>query len=247
MIKNFKQIKVLITRKLPEKIEIPAYLKLNHTQSEKYTEIKERIKSTFTGAPSLAAITALRQYCCHPHIIDEFLDESLIDISPKYEHLINVIEEIFNRNEKVLIFSSYKKMIDTLVHDLNIRFNVWTDKIDGSVETSRRQECIDEFEEIKGTAILILNPKAAGAGLNITAANHVIHYNPEWNPATEDQASARAYRLGQDKPVSIHRFIYVDTLEEIMDLRLTRKREVADAIVVGNEGKDQKDLEKIFN
>ena len=235
-----------VATQLPEKIEIPSYLRLSHNQSEKYDEIKERIKSTFTGAPSLAAITALRQYCCHPHIIDEYLDNDLIDVSPKYEHLVNILEQIFYKNEKVLIFSSYKKMINIMVYDLKIRFNVWADKIDGSVETSRRQECIDEFENINGSAILILNPKAAGAGLNITAANHVIHYNPEWNPATEDQASARAYRLGQDKPVSIHRFIYSDTLEEVMDDRLTRKREIADAIVVGNEGKDQSDLEKIF-
>ena len=133
-----------------------------------------------------------------------------------------------------------------MVHDLKLRFNVWSDKIDGSVETSKRQECIDEFENIEGSAILVLNPKAAGAGLNITAANHVIHYNPEWNPATEDQASARAYRLGQEKPVSIHRFIYANTLEEVMDDRLTRKRDVASAVIVGNEGKDQSDLEKIF-
>ena len=92
-----------------------------------------------------------------------------------------------------------------------------------------------------------MNPKAAGAGLNITAANHVIHYNPEWNPATEDQASARAYRLGQEKTVRIHRLIYVDTLEEIMDERLARKRDIAGDLIIGVQSGEAEDLKKILN
>jgi SNF2 family DNA or RNA helicase len=79
--------------------------------------------------------------------------------------------------------------------------------------------------------VLVLNPHAAGVGLNIAAANHVVHYTLEWNPATEDQASARAYRRGQVRPVTIHRLFYLDTIEEAIDERLTRKRSLVEEAV----------------
>ena len=100
------------------------------------------------------------------------------------------------------------------------------------------QPLIDTFGAVKGGAALILNPRAGGAGLNITAANHVIHYNPEWNPALEDQASARAHRRGQDRPVTIHRLLIADTVEDVIDERLTRKRAVSGTAVIGIEGGD---------
>lgn len=84
----------------------------------------------------------------------------------------------------------------------------------------------------------MLNPKAGGAGLNITAANHVIHYNPEWNPALEDQASARAHRRGQQLTVTVHRLLVADTVEDVVDERLTRKRAISGTAVVGVEGRE---------
>ena len=92
--------------------------------------------------------------------------------------------------------------------------------------------------------MLVLNPRAAGTGLNITGANHVIHYNLEWNPSLEDQASARAYRRGQTKTVFIYRLYYKDTVEEIVNDRIERKRDIASLAIVGNDGKsqDRKDI-----
>ncbi|MCP1245443.1 SWF/SNF helicase family protein [Acetobacter cerevisiae] len=101
-----------------------------------------------------------------------------------------------------------------------------------------RQPLIDRFSAITGGAALILNPKAGGAGLNITAANHVIHYNPEWNPALEDQASARAHRRGQTKPVTVHHLLIADTVEDVVAERLSRKRELSQAAVIGVEGRN---------
>ena len=98
---------------------------------------------------------------------------------------------------------------------------------------------IDRFGSIKGGAVLVLNPKAGGAGLNIVAANHVIHYNPEWNPALEDQASARAHRRGQNLPVTVHRLLLADTVEDVVNDRLKRKRTLSNAAIVGIEGKDE--------
>ncbi|HHL32986.1 MAG TPA: DEAD/DEAH box helicase, partial [Desulfobulbaceae bacterium] len=113
-------------------------------------------------------------------------------------------------------------------------------------DIGERQNIIDRFTSKTGSALLALNPKAAGTGLNITAANHVIHYNLEWNPATEDQASARAYRRGQERPVTIHRLFLTGTVEETINERLERKREIADSAVVGVTGKDS-DYQDIMN
>ena len=95
------------------------------------------------------------------------------------------------------------------------------------------------FNEFDGPAMLVLNPKAAGAGLNITGANHVIHYNLEWNPALEDQASARAYRRGQQKTVFVYRLYYIDTVEQVVNERIERKRDISDVAIVGNDGVSQ--------
>jgi len=236
-----------VAAQLPERIDIPVYLTMHYARKDIYHQIRERIREQYSGAPSLAAITALRQFCCHPHVLDELLDYNIEECSAKYNYTIHIIEQIILRNEKLIMFSSYRKMIDMLVSDISTRFNIWTNKIDGQVNLNERQPLIDEFAKREGSALLVLNPKAAGAGLNITAANHVIHYNPEWNPATEDQASARAYRLGQDKPVTIHRLIYADTVEDVMDKRLARKRDLAQRVVIGTEGEDAtKDLKLIL-
>ena len=102
-----------------------------------------------------------------------------------------------------------------------------------------RQKRVDEFSAYDGPGALVMNPKAAGVGLNITAANHVIHYNLEWNPAVEDQASARAHRRGQTRVVTVHRLFYAHTVEEVMDDRMQTKRQIADAAIVGTSGRDQ--------
>ncbi|MDD2620888.1 MAG: C-terminal helicase domain-containing protein, partial [Syntrophomonadaceae bacterium] len=120
--------------------------------------------------------------------------------------------------------------------DISGRFVVHCDWIDGRVPQSDRQHKIDMFFKNNSPAVLILNPRAAGTGLNITAANHVIHYNLEWNPALEDQASARAYRRGQTKPVTIHRLFYINTVEEVINMRIEQKRALADIAVSGTDG-----------
>ena len=91
---------------------------------------------------------------------------------------------------------------------------------------------------------MILNPRAAGTGLNITGANHVIHYNLEWNPSLEDQATARAYRRGQQKTVFVYRLYYEDTIEEVVNDRILRKRDISAVAIIGNDGtaQDRDDL-----
>jgi SNF2 family DNA or RNA helicase len=156
---------------------------------------------------------------------------------PKYERLLEILDEIFLSGQKVVIFTSYNEMTDILTGDLPARFaGCYVDYIDGRVPVPRRQPAIDAFSTYQGPAALVLNPKAAGVGLNITAANHVIHYNPEWNPAVEDQASARVHRRRQTLPVTVHHLYFVGSVEEVMIDRLQLKRDIAREVVVGHEG-----------
>ena len=136
-----------------------------------------------------------------------------------------------------------------MVKDLKYRFGVPVLYLNGGVAVNERQTAVDEFSNIEGSAIIVCNPRVAGAGLNITAANHVIHYNLEWNPAIEDQASARAFRRGQEKTVFVHRLYYVNTIEEIMNERIQNKRYLSETAVIGNNGteQDKKDLIKALS
>ena len=193
----------------------------------------------------LDKIQRLRMFCSHPMVYDKTLvNADPKAISHKYERMCEILEEIFESGEKAIVFTSFNDMINIIVKDISNRYGVYTNFINGSVSPKERQNIIDDFKEHKGAGVLALNPKAAGAGLNITAANHVIHYNLEWNPAVEDQASARAYRRGQKKTVFIHRLYYTGTIEEIINDKIQRKRDISETAIVGNigDGYTQEDL-----
>ena len=219
---------------LPERIDIPQYLALDLDSVSRYEEIRKSILARGPGA-SLAALTILRMFCTHPFLVDPSNNDPQ-KFSNKYCRLVEILEEIVENREKALIFTSFTNMADILVSDLHVRFGILVELIDGRVAVEKRQPIIDRFNSYPRPAVLVLNPKAAGTGLNITGANHVIHYNPEWNPAIEDQSTARAYRRGQKLPVTVHRFIYADTVEEVMDNILERKRGLAEQAVVGVDG-----------
>ena len=111
--------------------------------------------------------------------------------------------------------------------------------INGDTPVDERQSIVDGFNAMNSAAGLALNPRAAGTGLNITGANHVIHFNPEWNPSLEDQSTARAYRRGQKKTVFVYRLFYADTVEEIVNDRISRKRRMSENAIIGNIGDEQ--------
>jgi SNF2 family DNA or RNA helicase len=135
-------------------------------------------------------------------------------------------------NEKCLIFASYREIIERITLDLGVRFpNSFIKSLDGGTKMDERNPLVEEFNDFKGSGVLVCNPIVAGAGLNITGANHVIHYNLEWNPAKEDQATFRVYRNGQSKVTFIHRLFYLDTIDEVIDDRLQIKRALSDLSV----------------
>jgi SNF2 family DNA or RNA helicase len=222
---------------LPERIYIPQALELTEAQAFEYEEIRRSAIAEYGQGATLVALTRLRMYCAHPRLLGN-PDSDPSATSAKYARLTEILEEIHQNGEKVLIFTSFNDMSDLIVSDLTQRFGVPTDFIDGRTPIDERQNVIDRFSAISGSAVLVLNPRAAGTGLNITSANHVIHYNLEWNPAVEDQASARAHRRGQTLPVTVHRLFYVDTVEEIIDGRVSAKRLLSKRAVVGIDGSE---------
>lgn len=225
---------------LPEKVIIPQPLVMSFAEGQRYEEFRsEAQKSTENGNLNLGVLQKLRMFCTHPMICDDAGNKDYYGASIKYQRLCEIIEEICGRGEKVIMFTSYQKMFDILEEDIPERYNIPVWKINGNTEVGDRQNIVDSFNEFSGSALLALNPRAAGTGLNITSANHVIHYNLEWNPALEDQASARAYRRGQQKTVFVYRLYYEDTVEQIVNERIERKREMAGAAVVGTDGKTE--------
>ncbi|MBM6995768.1 DEAD/DEAH box helicase [Paenibacillus sp. DXFW5] len=223
-----------VAQDLPARIDIPQVLEMSDSEVDEYEALRQDIIKEYGKSASLISLIKLRMYCTHPILQSKVMEDPSRFI--KYQRMLEITEEIIENNEKLIVFTSFTQMADIMVTDLTNRFGVFCDFIDGRVSVSERQAKIDAFSKESKSAILILNPRAAGAGLNITAANHVIHYNLEWNPAIEDQASARAYRRGQTRPVNIYRLFYANTVEEAINLRLDRKREISETAVVGNDG-----------
>ncbi len=232
---------------LPPRIDVPVALTLDARSVAAYEEIRQQAAANAPNAPGLAALVHLRMFCAHPWSAGKLKEvSSPVDCSPKLERCFEILVEIFESKSKVILFTSFNETADLLAREIARRFIVPTWKINGSVPVAERQPTVDQFAQVSGGAALVLNPKAAGVGLNITAANHVVHYNLEWNPAVEDQASARAYRRGQSRPVTVHRLFYADTVEEVINDRMARKRSLAGHAVVGTEGIGD-DLADILN
>jgi SNF2 family DNA or RNA helicase len=227
-----------VGKSLPPRIDVPVPLVMTRDEAKYYEDGRLAAESDFgLSDMQLEKIQKLRMFCTHPIVYNQALSGGdPVSLSNKYARFCELLDEIFMCKEKVIVFTSFSKMIQLIVDDIKSRFGVYTNYIDGSVDSDKRQNIIDEFSSISGAALLALNPIAAGAGLNITAANHVIHYNLEWNPAKEDQASARAHRTGQTKTVVVHRLFYVDTIEETINDMIQRKREISETTIVGNIG-----------
>ena len=225
-----------VAKDLPARIDIPQPVLLSDAAATNYEVLRQSIAEEYGAAAGLVSLIKLRQYCAHPFVIENRPGKDPLIYSSKYERMVEILDEIVASGEKVIIFSSFTVMADILTNDIPRRYGIYCRNIDGRTSVVERQPIVDEFSSVIGAAVLVLNPRAAGTGLNITAANHVIHYNLEWNPAVEDQASARAYRLGQEKPVTIHRLFHPGTIEEVIDDRLNRKRELADIAIVGHQG-----------
>jgi SNF2 family DNA or RNA helicase len=224
---------------LPEKIDIHQALEMNENEGLLYNNERESILSkigTENSANVLTLIQNLRQYTTHPLLLTADLLgnadlKTLKQTSSKFSRTIEIIDEIKAREEKVIIFTEYLQMIDAFKRVLQEHYSVEVFTIDGRVDISERQNRIDQFSANGGFGIMVLNPKTAGMGLNITAANHVIHFTRQWNPALEEQASARSYRNKQSKNVNVYYLYYVNTIEELIDTRLRAKSALSGEVI----------------
>ena len=217
-----------IDHQLPEKVIIDHPLTWPPELNEVYEQVRMAALQEFGIAGGLVATGRLRKLTTHPRLMG-FGPKDLSALSPKFSLTISILDELFADNEKALIFTSYLDMIDGLKDHVALAYpHAFIRNLDGRVPIDERTELVDAFNKFEGPGLLVCNTTVAGAGLNITGANHVIHYNLEWNPAREDQATFRVYRNGQVRESFIHRLFYVDTIDEVIDQRIKSKRELAD-------------------
>lgn len=174
----------------------------------------------------LATLTRLKQICCHPAIFAK--DQAEIGDSAKYDMLLDVLTSLVEGQHKTVIFSQYTRMLRIMRADLE-QMGIKFVYLDGS--TKNRLEIVEQFNQDATISVFLVSLKAGGTGLNLTGADTVIHYDMWWNPAVENQATDRVYRLGQDKPVSSCKLITLDTIEEkILNLQ-NRKSGLADKVI----------------
>ena len=226
---------------LPDKMVLNDYCYLAKAQAILYektlNEMMQKI-SGFTGVNRrgniFKLITALKQICNHPY---QFLKsgETAKELSGKAEKCVSLVQSILDSNEKTLIFTQYKEMGDLLTKILSDECDSIPSFFHGSLTVPQREKLIEEFQNNDERKIMILSLKAGGTGLNLTSATNVIHYDLWWNPAVEEQATDRTYRIGQDKNVMVHRLITLGTFEEKIDEMLKTKKELADLAVYEGE------------
>lgn len=238
-----------IIKDLPDKNEMDVFIDLTEVQRNLYNEtvqntLKEieavNTESSRKNGLVLKLLTNLKQICNHPHQFNkkkniETLD-AFIEESNKVERMLEIIEEIVLNEEKALIFTQFTQMGDLLKQVLEKKFDFPILYFHGGVPANKRREIVDEFQskEEGSSQVLILSLKAGGTGLNLTQGTTVIHFDRWWNPAVEDQATDRAYRIGQKSTVNVYKFISVGTVEEKINALLEEKRDLADKIVVSS-------------
>jgi SNF2 family DNA or RNA helicase len=227
---------------LPEKIEIKQYCQLTTEQASLYQsivdEMMEKIENTEgieRRGNVLAAMAKLKQVCNHPAQL--LHDRSPVGArSGKVIRLEEILEEILAEGDRVLCFTQFTEFAEMLVPHLAARFGQDVLYLHGGTPKKRRDEMVVCFQSGEGPPIFLLSLKAGGTGLNLTAANHVVHLDRWWNPAVENQATDRAFRIGQKRRVQVRKFICTGTLEEKIDDMIEEKKALADLVVGDGEG-----------
>ncbi|MBP3438446.1 MAG: DEAD/DEAH box helicase [Sutterella sp.] len=243
MLRRLKTDKSIIAD-LPEKLVSDRYTGLTPEQAALYQQTLERLIKKVTDAEAeqdkskrsaavLELITALKQICNSPSQYQK--THTPVPDSGKGTALLELIGECRENRRKVLIFTQYREMGERLQEWIARAFGRRPDFLHGGIPVSARAEMVDAFQTDPSDDILIISLKAGGTGLNLTAASAVVHYDLWWNPAVENQATDRAYRIGQTRDVLVYRFLCAGTFEEKINEMLAQKRELADLTVVTGE------------
>jgi SNF2 family DNA or RNA helicase len=224
---------------LPEKIEMKEYCSLTKEQASLYKAVVDELQEKIESAEGIdrrglvmALLVKLKQVCNHPaHFLG---DNSAVEHrSGKVKRLTELLGDIREAGEKTLLFTQFTQMGTMLRQYLQDLYGEEVLFLHGGVTKKRRDEMVESFQKEGGSspAIFILSLKAGGTGLNLTTANHVVHFDRWWNPAVENQATDRAFRIGQHKNVEVHKFITTGTLEERIDEMIEKKTTVAGQVL----------------
>ncbi|MGI9296186.1 MAG: DEAD/DEAH box helicase, partial [Pseudomonadales bacterium] len=239
MIKPFllRRNKEQVASDLPPKTEIVREIALEGEQARLYESIRismeHRVRLLLSERglershiEMLDALLKLRQTCCHPGLVKLETAKGIVE-SAKTKLLMSMLEELIAEGRKILLFSQFTEMLSLIETQLNGQEIPYV-KLTG--RTRKRDEVIDQFQS-GDVPLFLISLKAGGTGLNLTAADTVIHYDPWWNPAVENQASDRAHRIGQTKPVFIYKLVASNTVEEKIMAMQRHKQQLADQTV----------------
>jgi superfamily II DNA or RNA helicase len=237
ILRRLKTDRSIITD-LPDKIEMKSYATLTKKQVVLYNKLVKELQEKLTSADEgiqrkglvLAALMKFKQICNHP---DQYLGQQVYaePDSGKFARLREICETIYEKRERVLIFTQFKEVTEALRAFLEQIFQHKGLVLHGETPVGKRQELVEAFQGKEYVPFMVLSIKAGGVGLNLTAANHVVHFDRWWNPAVENQATDRAFRIGQQKNVIVHKFITQGTLEEKIDQIIEDKVRLSQEIV----------------
>ncbi len=225
---------------LPDKVEVKTWAAMSKKQTVLYGEMVAGLRKIIENAEGmkrkgviLSALMKFKQLCNHPA---QYLGQELYEEtdSGKFARLREICEIIHEKREKVLVFTQFKEMTEPLSRFLATLFKRQGLLLHGSIPVGKRKELIEKFQGPEYVPYFVLSLKAGGVGLNLTAANHVIHFDRWWNPAVENQATDRAFRIGQKKNVMVHKFLTKGTVEERIDEMLTAKSQLAGEVVAAS-------------
>lgn len=222
---------------LPEKVEMKTYSQLLRKQAVLYQKLVDELRRTIAGAGGiqrkgiiLSSLMKFKQICNHP---DQYLGSGAFDDreSGKFDRLREICETIYQKRERVLVFTQFREMTDPLAGFLSGLFGRKGLMLHGGTPVGKRKELVAHFQDDEYVPFMVLSLKAGGVGLNLTAANHVIHFDRWWNPAVENQATDRAFRIGQKKNVIVHKFITKGTIEEKIDQMIEGKLKLSNEVI----------------
>ncbi len=233
-----RRMKRDVAKDLPDKVENIAYCELTDEQRDFYLQVLDSTKEELfksieqnglekSRLSIFSALLRLRQICCHPRLYDKENVKNIMK-SGKFEKLKAMLEEIIGEGHRILLFSQFVDMLDLIKGWLE-REGIPYEYLTG--KTKDRQGAVERFNSTPSIPIFLISLKAGGTGLNLTGADYVIHYDPWWNPAVEDQATDRAYRIGQTKKVFVYRLITKNTVEEKIQKLKTVKRNLVDSVI----------------
>ncbi|MEI6703312.1 MAG: helicase-related protein, partial [Deltaproteobacteria bacterium] len=226
---------------LPEKTEMRAWCSLTKAQAALYQKAVSELAEALRAADGiqrkglvLAFIMRFKQICNHP---SQWLGDGgyAPEGSGKFARLRELAEEIAERQEKALVFTQFREITDPLLAFLGDVFHRPGLVLHGGTPVGERKKLVDRFQHDDGPPFFVLSLKAGGSGLNLTAASHVIHFDRWWNPAVENQATDRAFRIGQKKNVMVHKFVCKGTVEEKIDAMIAAKSGLATELLEGAE------------